>query len=160
MSPERFFLFRRQLGVAGRADNAAGGDRAQRTDFFRHGDHRADLRYRDFQFFDFFADRCAAASAGASSRGENHAGDAGRFQTLGYVFTDVRRVFDGGMGAAGGMDELVEFAEHTFAVELAHGVERHEAVGIAIGDRGVVARVNGVVFIGIEGIDAIDLESS
>ena len=66
------------------------------------------------------------------------------FSRCGYVFTDVRRVFHGGMGAAGGMDEFVEFADHAFAFELAHGVERHQAVGIAIGDRRVVAGMNGV----------------
>ena len=104
LSPEFFFLLRGQLGIAGRTDDASRSDRAQRTDFFRHGDHRADLRNRNFEFFDFFTDRCAAASAGASSRGENHAGYTGRFQALGYVFTDVRRVFHGGMSAAGGVD--------------------------------------------------------
>jgi hypothetical protein len=61
------------------------------------------LRNRNFEFFDFFTDRCAAASAGASSRGENHAGYTGRFQALGYVFTDVRGVFHCGMSAAGRM---------------------------------------------------------
>ena len=104
MSPEFFFLLRGQLGIAGRTDDAARSDRAQRTDLFRHGDHRADLCNRNFEFFDFFADRCAAASAGASGGSEDHASDAGRFQALRYVFTDVRRVFHGGMSAAGGVD--------------------------------------------------------
>ena len=72
----------------------------------------------------------------------------------------LRGVFHGGMGAAGGVDEFVEFADHAFALELAHGVQRHQAVGISIGDGGIVAGMDGVVFIGVERIDAGESESS
>jgi hypothetical protein len=121
-TPEFFFFVRRQLGTAGGAHDAAGGDGAERADFVCHRDHGADLCDGNLQLFDFFADRCPAASAGASGRGENDAGNARRFQTLGYVFTYDRGVFHGGMGAARGMDELVEFSDHTFAFEIAHGI--------------------------------------
>jgi len=76
---ECFFFVRRQFAIASRVRDAAGGDGPQRADFLGDGDHRADLRHRDFQLFYFFADRCAAASAGASSRREDHAGDSGCF---------------------------------------------------------------------------------
>jgi hypothetical protein len=75
-APEGFFFVRSKFGIAGWTDDAAGGNGAHRPDFLRHRDHRADLRDRNLQFFDFFADRCAAACAGASRRGEDHAGNS------------------------------------------------------------------------------------
>ena len=129
-SPELFFLFRRQFRISCWADDASGGDGAQRANFFGHRDHRADLCHRDFQLFDFFADRCAAASAAASSRSKNHAGDAGDFQLVGDLPANFHGVLHRGMGAAGGVDEFMDAADDALAGELAHGVEGHQAVGI------------------------------
>ena len=42
----------------------------ERAHFFRHRYHGANLHYRYLQSFDFLTDRCAAASARASGRGE------------------------------------------------------------------------------------------
>jgi len=125
LSSELFFFVWRQFGIARRADDAAGGNGAQRADFFGDGDHRADLRHGNFQFFDFFADRCAAASARASSRCEDHAGDAGGFQLIGDLPADLHGVLHCGVGAAGGVDELMHFTNDAFALEGAHGIERH-----------------------------------
>lgn len=106
-----FFFFRRQFRISRWADDAAGGDGAERADFFGDWDHRADLRHRDFQLFYLFADRCAAASAGASSRGEDHAGDAGGFQPIGDLAADLHGVLHRCMGAASGMNKFMDSAD-------------------------------------------------
>jgi hypothetical protein len=111
---ELLFFFWRQFGISRRADDAAGGDGSQRADFFGDGDHRADLRHRDFQLFYFLADRCAAASAGASSRGEDHAGDAGGFELIGDLAADLHGVLHRCMGAAGGADEFMKLGKFPF----------------------------------------------
>jgi len=115
LAPEGFFFLRSKLGIAGRADDAAGGNRAHRADFLRHRDHRADLRDWNLQFFDFFADRCAAACAGTSRRGENDAGDPGGLETRRNALTDGRRIVHSGVSAAGGVDDLMKLADHPFA---------------------------------------------
>jgi hypothetical protein len=122
---EFFFLFRGQIGIPRRADDAAGRNRAERTDFLGHWNQGADLSDWNFQFFDFFADRCAAASARSSGRSKNHTGDAGLLEALGDVLADARGVLDGGVSAAGGMDELVDLADYAVALKLAHRVQRH-----------------------------------
>ena len=59
------------------------------------------------------------------------------------------------MGAAGGMDELVELADHAVTFELAHGVERHQTIRVAIGDRRIVTGVDGVIFVGVERVTPV-----
>lgn len=152
LSPEFFLFIRRQVGITRWADDAAGGDRAERTDLFRYRNHGADLGDRYLQLFDFFADRCAAASARSSSRSEDHARDASGFKPLRDVLADGGGVFHGGMGAACGMDELVELPDYAVPLQLAHGVERHQTIEIAIGENGVVPGVDGIVFISVERI--------
>ncbi len=115
LTPEGFFLFRRKLGIARRTDNAARRNSAHRADFLRYRDHRADLRDWNFQFFDFFADRCAAACAGASRRGENDASDSGGLEARGDPLTDVRRVVHCRVSAACRVHELMELADHAFS---------------------------------------------
>ena len=106
-APELLLFFRRQVRVAGGADDAAGGDGAERADFFSHRDHGANLRDGDLEVLDFLADRCTAASARSSGRGENHAGDACGFQSFGDLTTNEGGVLNGGVGAASGMNEIV-----------------------------------------------------
>ena len=117
---------------------------------FRHRYHSTDLHHRYLQSFDFFANRCAAASAGASSRGENDAGNAGGLEPLGNVLADAGRVFHGSVGAAGGVDGFMEFADHSLLLQLTHNVQGHEAVRILIGESGVVAGVNDVELLWIQ----------
>lgn len=77
LPPKFFFLLGRQLGVAGWADDTAGSHGTEGAHFLGHRDHRADLRHRYVQPLDFFADRCAAASAGASGGSQDDPGHAG-----------------------------------------------------------------------------------
>ena len=116
LAPERLLLVRRQLRIPRRADDSSGRNRAEGAYFLRHGNHGADLRHRYLELLDFFADRCAAASAGASSRGEDHPRNTCSSETLGYVATDVRCIFHRGMGSARGVNDFVKLADHAFAL--------------------------------------------
>jgi len=111
---KRFLFFRRQVRIAGRAGDAAGGDGAERADFFGDRDHRADLRHGDFQLLYFLADRCAAASARSSRRGQDHTVDAGSFQLVGDPPADLHGVLHRGVGAAGGVDEVMQLGKLPF----------------------------------------------
>ena len=152
MPPKLLFLLRRQIGIPRWADDAAGSDCTEGADFLGHRNHGADLGDRNLQFFDFFADRCAAASAGASGGGEDHARDAGGFQSLSNVLAYTRGVLDGSVGAAGGMNKFVELADDMIALQFAQSIDRHQSVRITVGKSGVLTRVNGIVFVGFEGI--------
>ena len=46
-------------------------------------------------------------------------------QSFGDALADARGVLHRGMGAAGAVDEFMDFADHAFLFERAHGIERH-----------------------------------
>ena len=148
--PKLFFLFRCQLRISGWADDPAGGHGAERAYFFRHRYHSTDLHHRYLQSFDFFANRCAAASARASGRSEDDAGNAGGLQSLGNALADAGRILHGGVGAAGGMDGFMELADDSLLFQITHNVEGHESVRILIGESGVVAGMNDVEFLWVQ----------
>ena len=66
LSPQFFFLCRRQLGVAGDMHDAGAEDDAVGADHFGDGFGGGDLHHGNAGFFEFGRDRSAAASAGSS----------------------------------------------------------------------------------------------
>src|SRR5262249_50711701 len=144
------------FGISSRADNTSGSDSSERTDFFRHRNHRANLGDRYIELFDFLADRCTAASAGSSGGSQNHSRYTSGFQLTRDFFADSRRVFDRGMGAARRVYEFVEFTDCSFAFEIAHRVQRYQAIWITISDSRIVAGMDRVIFVGIERCHADD----
>jgi hypothetical protein len=114
-APEGFFFVRSKFGIAGWTDDAAGGNGAHRPDFLRHRDHRADLRDRNLQLFDLFADRCAAACARASGRGKDNAGDSGGLEPRRDPLANVCRIVHGRVSAACRVHKLMKLADHALA---------------------------------------------
>ena len=78
------------------------------------------------------------------------------FQPLGDSPADACRVLHGGMGAAGGMDGFMELADDALLLQLTHDVQWHQAVGILIGEGGVVAGMNDVELLWVQAIYAFD----
>ena len=70
--PEFLFLTGGEISGAQRVDDAGALDDAVGANHLGDGNHRGYLANRDTRFFQLGRDRSAAASAGPSSRGEDH----------------------------------------------------------------------------------------
>jgi hypothetical protein len=147
LSPQLFFLRGRQFGIAGHMDDAGAQDDAVGADHLGDWLRGGNLHHRDAGFFQFGRDRSAAASAGASRRGENDRIDAVPFGLFRYLSAEAACVRQRIRSAASRNEFGMQLADDAVFLHLAHGVEGHQPVGIFLHESGVVAAVgNFIVF--------------
>ncbi len=132
LPPILLLFIGRKLWVAGGADDVAGSHGAEGSRFLGHRIMVQISRPPYIQPLDFFADRCAAASAGASGGGQNDAGHPCGLWSARRSPADASAALSAAAWCAGGVNRFMELADDALLLQLADDVERR-----APGDAGL-----------------------